>query len=158
MCSSVLIADVPQHRQNPEPWLYPFQNLMTGRKRADVLHHMTKRYISLTSLLPSPTSQSALEFVIAGPDWEQIFDQLWDAGTRLQNTVWKQSLTSCLLAPWCLLKDHPRGKNIQTTYKENVHGLCSPSGQQSWTSASLSEAHSRPRVDWGGVLATQDTV
>lgn len=61
-CSSLLTADVPQQRQSPEPLLlHPFQKLSATKKEAEV-HHMTKSYNSLTFLLPSSTSQSALEF------------------------------------------------------------------------------------------------
>lgn len=78
---------VPQHRQGPEPLIHPFHNLSAVKKEADVLRRVTKSSMSLTSLVPSPTSQSFLEFVISDPDWEQIPDQLWHAGTRLRNIV-----------------------------------------------------------------------
>lgn len=60
--------------------------------------------------------------------WGQMLNHLWDAGMRWQNTVWKQSLTSCQLVPdGCLRitpvvkipRPHTRGMTMDSTALED---------------------------------------
>lgn len=129
--------------QSPEPLLYPFQNLSSVRKEANVLHRTTNRYISLTSL----------PLVIWGPDWEQTPDQLWDADTHLQNMSESKAWPAGTLLPNACSKiildvkiSRPRARGMSTdtaALRDN---------------SSLSEADSRPRLVWEEVLATENTI